>query len=627
MTILGPGPASSHEEEALGKVYDARLMKRLLSYLRPHRGVVAVATAVLLVVSALELVGPWLTKVAIDQCLPAGDRHGLLVVTLLYSGALVLSFVLSYAQTYLMQRTGQQVMFDLRMQIFRHQMGLSTAYFDRNPVGRLMTRLTTDVDVLNEMLTSGVVALFGDLVTLLGILGIMFWMNWRLALVACLVVPLLVWVTAWFRGGVRETYRMVRTRIARINTFLQENITGMSVVQIFNREEKNREQFDGLNRDHREAHLRSIFYYAVFYPLIELLSSVALALVVWYGGLRTLAPAGAPGALSMGALVAFIQYVRRFYRPIMDLSEKYNILQEAMTSSERIFRLLDTTDRIPAPERPAPWEGFSAGIEFRNVWFAYGGEDWVLKDVSFQVRRGETVAIVGATGSGKTTIISLLCRFYDVQKGQILVDGIDIRDLDPRELRRRIGLVLQDVFLFSGTIADNIRLGDAGIPPAAVEAAARHVNADPFIRALPQGYDSKLGERGSSLSVGQKQLLAFARALAHEPQVLVLDEATSSVDTETEVLIREALHRLLADRTSIVIAHRLSTIQDADRILVLHRGRIREEGSHRELLRLGGLYYKLYQLQYRDQEVEAGMASLPVDGLRPAGGAGQGRPA
>ena len=602
MSAPGIEPAV-HEDEVLGKAYDARLMKRLMGYLKPHRTAVILATIVLLLVSALELVGPWLTKIAIDSELPSGDRRGLLILTLLYFASLVLSFLFSYVQTYIMQKTGQKVMYEMRMQIFNHQMGLSTAYYDRNPVGRLITRLTTDVDVLNEMLTSGVVALFGDLVTLAGILAIMFWIDWRLAAAACLVLPVMVAVTLWFRAGVRETYRLVRTRIARINTYLQENITGMSVIQIFGRERKNLKEFDRLNDEHLDAHVQSIYYYAVFYPLIELISSVSLALVLWYGGLKTMVPPGAPGAITIGALVAFIQYVRRFYRPIMDLSEKYNILQAAMASSERIFKLLDTESSIPEPDRPATWSGFGREIEFRNVWFAYRGEDWVLKDVSFRVRRGETVAIVGATGSGKTTIISLLCRFYDVQKGQILVDGIDLRNLPTEALRRQIGLVLQDVFLFSGTIADNIRLGDRNITLGEVESAAKHVNADPFIRALPDGYESKIGERGASLSVGQKQLLAFARALAHQPNLLVLDEATSSIDTETEVLIQVALHRLLADRTSIVIAHRLSTIQDAHRIIVLHKGQIREVGNHKELLKLGGLYFKLYQLQYRDQEV------------------------
>lgn len=592
--------APDQDEEITGRAYDSRLMKRLLGYLRPHRGAVVLATVTLLAGSALELAGPWLTQRAIDEALPNHDARLLGWLTGAFLAALTLSFLLSYLQTWLMQKTGQQVMYALRQQIFRHQMGLSNAWFDRNPVGRLLTRLTSDVDVLNEMLTSGVVALFGDIVTLVGILGILFWMDWRLALVTCVVVPLLMWVTAWFRTGVRETYRQVRTRIARINTFLQENITGMSVVQIFNRQARHVGQFDRLNADHLDAHVRSIFYYAVFYPLIEVISSVSLALVLWYGGGRSLSH---HGTLTVGVLVAFLQYVRRFYRPIMDLSEKYNILQGAMASAERIFKLLDTDSSLPEATAPIPWPGLADRIEFQNVWFAYRGEEWVLRDVSFTVRRGESLALVGATGSGKTTIISLLCRFYDVQRGRILIDGIDIRALDLSELRRRIGLVLQDVFLFSGTIADNIRLGDAQIPAAAVESAARHVNAARFIDVLPDRYGTRLGERGASLSTGQKQLLAFARALAHEPEVLVLDEATSSVDTETEQLIQEALHRLLHDRTSIVIAHRLSTIQDADRILVLHKGRIREEGDHRRLLALGGLYFKLYQLQYRDQEI------------------------
>lgn len=580
-------------------------MGRLLSYLAPHRISVILATVVLLMTSALELIGPWLTQQAIDKAIPARDYDQLLFLTLAFFGALAGALLFTWFQTWIMQRVGQLVMYEMRRAIFRHQMGMSSSWFDRNPVGRMLTRLTTDVDVLNEMLTSGVVALFGDLVTLFGILGIMFWLDWRLTLVTLVVMPLLFLVTAWFRRGVRETYRLVRTRIARINTFLQENITGMSVVQIFGREAHRNRHFDRLNADHLDAHIQSIFYYAVFYPLIELVSAIALALVLWYGGIRLLGAPSDAAPMTLGVLVAFIQYVRRFYRPIMDLSEKYNILQAAMASAERIFRLLDTQDSIPSPERPAEWEGFRQSIEFRNVWFAYKDEDWILRDVSFTVRHGETVALVGATGGGKTTIISLLCRFYDIQKGSILIDGRDIRTLDIARLRKSIGLVLQDNFLFSGTIADNIRLGDTDISEEAVTEAIRHVNAADFIQAIPGGAAARLGERGASLSTGQKQLLAFARALAHEPQILVLDEATSSVDTETEQLIQVALHRLLAGRTSMVVAHRLSTIQDADRIMVLHKGQLREQGSHRELLKQGGLYYKLYQLQYKDQEVSA----------------------
>jgi ATP-binding cassette subfamily B multidrug efflux pump len=605
-----------HEEEALGKAYDARLMRRLLTYLRPHRGVVAISIVLLFATSLLELAGPFLTKIAIDRHIEAKHEAGLLGIALLYLATLALGLVLGYVEAYLMQKMGQEIMVRLRTQIFSHLERLHVGYFDRNPVGRLITRLTSDVEALNDLFTSGVVAIFGDLITLFGIMGVLLYLNWKLAVTAFAVLPLLFWLSLWFRNNVRENYRQVRIRLARINAFLQEAITGMSVLQIMNHEARSRREFNALNRDHTEAHLRSIFFYATFYPMVEILSSLALALVIWVGGGAII-----EHAFTLGGLVAFIQYVRRFYRPIEDLSEKYNILQGAMASSERIFQLLDTppavTDPgVPGPEPaglPAPADGVPL-IEFRNVWFAYKGEDWVLRDVSFRVNRGESIAFVGATGSGKTTTMSLILRFYDVQKGAVLVDGRDVREWPQSELRRRTALVLQDVFLFSGSVADNVRMGEEALSTEHIRAAARHVNADGFVSALPSGYDTPLGERGASLSTGQKQLLSFARALAQDPEILILDEATSNVDSETEVLIQDALGRLMRGRTSLVVAHRLSTVRNADRIVVLHKGQIREEGSHQELLHARGLYYKLYLLQYKDQEALAAGARAAASG-------------
>ncbi len=592
-----------HEDEVLGKAYDARLMKRLMRYLAPHRTAVALSILLLIGTSVLELAGPFLTKIAIDRYMKTGNEAGVVRMAALYFGALVAALGLGYAQIYIMQKVGQQIMVRLRAQIFAHLQKLHLAFFDRNPVGRLLTRLTSDVDALNEMFTSGVVAIFGDVITLLGIMGVLLYLDWHLALVAFAVLPLLFWLSLWFRNNVRSNYRQVRIRLARINSFLQEAITGMSVLQVMNHEDRSRREFDGLNRHHTEAHLESIFYYATFYPMVELLSSLALGLVIWVGGEQILS-----NAFTLGGLVAYIQYVRRFYRPIQDLSEKYNILQAAMAASERIFNLLDTPARINDPDRVEPGE--AAGeeppvIEFRNVWFAYQDEDWVLQDVSFSIRRGESVAFVGATGAGKTSLMSLLMRFYDVQKGTVLLDGRDIRLWRQQDLRRRASLVLQDVFLFSGSVAENVRLGDTGITDDEVRTAVRTVNAEGFVTRLPRGIDTQLGERGASLSTGQKQLLSFARALAHDPEILILDEATSNVDTETEILIQDALHRLLEGRTSLVVAHRLSTVRNVDRIVVMHKGRIREEGTHQELLKERGLYYKLYLLQYKDQEARA----------------------
>jgi ATP-binding cassette subfamily B protein len=611
-----------HEEEVLGKAYDARLMRRLLGYLRPYKLQVAIALVAIIAASVLQLAQPWLMKVAIDRYIATGDLEGLDRIALAFLAILLGSFALEYVQTWILQMTGQRIMFDMRMQIYEHLHRLDLKFFDKNPVGRLMTRVTSDVDVLNDMFTAGVVSVFGDVFTLAGIMIVLVTMDWRLALITFSVLPLIVLVTQWFRRNVRELYRVVRVRVARINAFLQEHITGMSTVQLFRREPRSFARFDEINRAHRDANVESIFYYAVFYPAIEIIGALASALIIWFGGLWTM-----QNTLTVGSLVAFLLYSQRFFRPISDMSEKFNILQAAMASSERIFKLLDTQATVQASrrvgsnalapgtsaaggsDRPGTVGGWTAEggrrtghIHFDHVWFAYNDEDYVLKDVTFEVRPGERVGIVGATGAGKSTIINLLLRFYDVNRGRITIDGTDIRWMPLEDLRRLFSLVLQDVHLFSGTIADNIRLGNSGITDEQVRAAAAAVHADGFIERLAGGYASPVAERGATLSVGQKQLLSFARALAFDPRILVLDEATSSVDTETELLIRDALHVLMAGRTTIAIAHRLSTIQDMDQILVLHKGELRESGSHQQLLARRGLYFKLYQLQYKDQE-------------------------
>jgi len=586
---------STSDDEILGKAYDGRLMRRLLGYLRPYWWQALVALAAIISNSALQLAPPYLMKLAIDRHIATGQLEGLGMIAAVYLAVLAVSFGLDYLQTWLMQMTGQRIMYDLRMQIYGRLQALDVRFFDRNPVGRLMTRVTSDVDVLNDLFTSGVVSIFGDVFTLVGIMVVLLVMDWHLALVAFAVLPLIVVVTQWFRRNVRESYRTVRTWIARINAFLQENITGMSTVQLFRREAMNFGRFDEINAKHRDANIDSIFYYAVFYPAIEIVGSVSTSLILWYGGLRVIG-----GSLTLGALVAFLQYSWRFFRPISDMSEKFNILQSAMASSERIFKLLDEPVTIESPPAPARRDPSRAPhIEFDHVWFAYNGDDYVLRDVSFEVLPGQRLGIVGATGSGKTTIINLLMRFYDVSKGRILVDGTDIRELGLEDVRALYALVLQDVHLFSGSIADNIRLGQP-LGRDQVEAAATAVRARRFIDQLPAGFDTVLGERGATLSVGQRQLLSFARALAFDRPVLVLDEATSSVDTETEIVIREALDVLMRGRTTVAIAHRLSTIQDMDRILVLHKGVLRETGTHQELLAARGIYYKLYQLQFRE---------------------------
>ena len=615
------------EEEALGKAYDARLMRRLLGYLRPYRGRVALAVLMLIAASGLALVGPWLTMRAIDYAIPNRDFGQIRLLALLFLGSLALSGVLEYARTILTTWIGQNVMLDLRREIFGHLQRLRLAYFDRNPVGRLMTRVTSDVEVLNEMFTSGVVTIFGDVFTVAFIMVAMLAMDWRLALVTFSVLPLVFIAALLFRRKVREAYRDIRVRLARINAYLQERITGVRVVQLFRQEAGSRRWFAEVNDDHLEAHLRSIVYYAIFFPVIELLASTAMALILWYGGGQALA-----GTLTIGVIAAFLQYARRFFRPIQDLSEKYNILQGAMASSERIFRLLDEPPGIEDAPRPVSLPQPVRGrIEFEDVWFRYlspeedaagvttptlataaaweGAEGradadapddgWVLRGVSFVAEPGRRVAVVGATGAGKTTLFSLLMRFYEPQRGRVTLDGVDIREVPLAELRRAMGMVLQDVYLFSGTAADNIALDREGIGVGEVRAAAERVGVDRHLARLPQAYDEPLGERGGILSVGERQLVSFARALAGDPPILLLDEATSSVDSEIEGQIQTALERLMRGRTSLVIAHRLSTIQGADSILVLHHGRITESGTHAALLDRGGTYAQLHRLQFR----------------------------
>jgi ATP-binding cassette, subfamily B, multidrug efflux pump len=614
-----------HEEEALGKAYDSHLLKRLLEYLRPYRWRVILALAFVAIVTPLELAPPKLFQIAIDKYLVPGMRHqivessawrGVGIISVVFFAVLVFDFLAQYIQIRIMQAVGQQTMYDMRTAIFRHIQRLPMSYFDRNPVGRLITRVTTDVDALNELFAAGVVTMINDFFLLAVLAAWLFSIDHKLAFDALAVLPFILVVTYFFRKYVRDANRRIRTAVASINAYLQEYISGMSVVQLFNREEKARVEFNRRNKDNMLAWRDAILAFALFYPAVEILSVFATALIYWSGGNRVL-----DGTLSLGVLTAFTMYATRFFRPIQDLSEKFNILQSAITASERIFKLLDEQAHIGSPADAIRLDAPRGEIEFRNVWFSYADksepteDDWVLRDVSFHVAPGQTIAIVGHTGAGKTTIISLLLRFYDVQRGQILLDGVDIRRINIQDLRRMFGIVLQDPFLFSGTIESNIRLGSVGIDRASVLRACEEIGLSDFITALPEGVASAVNERGSTLSVGQRQLINFARALAHNPRFLILDEATSSVDTKTEFQIREALNRLLSGRTALVIAHRLSTIQHADRILVFHKGRLREQGAHQELLAQRGIYYRLYQLQYKEQELhlpDAPVAPVPA---------------
>jgi ATP-binding cassette, subfamily B, multidrug efflux pump len=655
-----PAKKPAHDDDVAGKVYDRHLMGRLLTYLRPYK-VQAILSALSIIFKAgSDVMGPFLVSIAVDVYMtgkpPAHlswlPRHlspqpitGITQIGLLYLGALLVTYLLEFLQTYTMQWTGQKIMFDLRSQIFRHLQRMSPAFFDHNPVGRLVTRVTSDVDALNEMFTSGVLAIFEDVFVLTFIVVIMLRMSWPLALLAISVIPIILYVTRIFRRHVRDSYRRQRHATARINSFTQEYVSGMSVVQLFNRERRAFNDFSSVNAENKKAWTDAIFAYALYYPIVEFLSSTAIALVLWFGGDAVLRNAGYPnglrnsifGTVTLGVLIAFIQYAQRFFRPIQDLSDKYNILQAAMAASERVFKLLDTEPTIVSPAHPVAGDG-SGRVEFRNVWFTYQKLDaaqetriatatdedlrtfadieWILRGVSFVIEPDETAAIVGHTGAGKTTITSLMMRFYDIQRGSILIDGVDVREQEMKKLRQRFGVVLQDPFLFSGTISDNVRLGSKWITDERLQRACDEVNVGDFIRTLPQQFDEPVRERGATLSTGQKQLISFARALAHDPGILILDEATSSVDTDTELRVRLALSRMITGRTSILIAHRLSTIQRADTILVMHKGQLREKGTHQQLLTKRGLYWKLYQLQYRDQELGTGTdASAPLESL------------
>lgn len=588
-------PDENEQEEVLGKAYDARLMKRLIKYLRPYFKWVVIAIVLTVGVAMMSTVRPYLTKIAIDEYIVNKDSAGLNVIILILLSTLILQGLLQYTMTYLTQWIGQKTIFDLRMELFAHIQKLSMSFFDKNPVGRLVTRLTNDIEVLNEMFSSGIVMVFADIFIIGGILFFMFSLSWQLTLIALSVVIPLIYATVIFRRKVRSAFRDVRFYLAKMNSFLQEHISGILVVKIFSKEKRTLDEFKTINYDHTKANKRSVLYYSIFFPVVELIGALSGALIIWYGGGEAI-----KGALTIGILISFIQYSEMFFRPIRDLSEKYNIMQTAMASSERIFRLLDRKAVINDPEKPMLPGNINGIIEFKNIWFAYIKQDYVLKDISFKINKGEKIAFVGATGAGKSSLMNLLCRFYDAQKGEITVDGINIKDLKQSDLRKNIGLVIQDIFLFSDSIANNISLNNSEINETRIKDAANAIGINSFISRLPLGYGQNVKERGVTLSQGERQLITFARALAYDPKILILDEATSSVDTHSEILIQNAIDKLMEGRTSIIIAHRLSTIQKCDKIIVMHKGEIRESGTHQELLELGGIYSKLYQLQYKD---------------------------
>ncbi len=587
-----------HEEEALGKQLDSKLFKRLIVYFKPYKWYVILAVLLTVLISALAAVRPRLTPIAIDDKIANKDFGGLQIIVIILLGTLIIQGAIQYGMAYLTSWIGQKIIFDMRQKLYKHILSLNLKFFDNTPIGRLVTRVTSDIEVLYEVFSSGLVTAFGDILTIVWILYFMFSLDYQLALITLSVLPVLIIATSIFRRKVRESYRKIRVLVASMNSYIQEHISGISVVQYFVREKKTREEFAKINLAHTNENKKSITYYATFFPVIELLGAISVGLIIWYGGGEVIQK-----SISIGVIISFIQYTEMFFRPIRDLSEKYNILQTAMASSERIFQLLDTEPQVLDKEKPKGLKEIKGNIEFRNVWFAYNDEDYVLKNINFKIREGERVAFVGATGAGKSTIINLISRFYDVSKGEILIDGTDVRDYRQQDLRKNIGVVLQDVFLFSGNIGKNISLGDKNITEEKIYEAVKNTGLSDFINSLPEKINHPVNERGTTLSVGQKQLISFARALAYNPKVLILDEATSSVDTETEILIQEAIQKLISGRTSIIIAHRLSTIQSCDNIIVLHKGEIKESGTHQELIEKGGLYYKLYQLQYKDEIV------------------------
>lgn len=594
------------DDEILGKAYDSKLMKRLLKYVKPYKKYLIFAILMNIVVAGLGPLRPVLIKIAVDKSIANKDLHSLTIITIILFSTLVLQAIIQYVLTYFTQLMGQKIIYDLRVEVFSHVQKLALKFFDKTPIGRIVTRVTNDIEALNELFASGIVMVFSDIFIIVWIFIFMFSMSFNLALITIAVLPILIYATFLFRKKVRDVYRDVRFYLARLNSYMQEHITGISIIQLFNKQKSEISNFKKINADHKKANIDSIFYYAVFFPTVEILSSLAIALIIWYGGGKII-----QGSITIGVLFAFIQFTEMFFRPIRDLSEKYNIMQTAMASSERIFKLLDNETIINNPVEPKKLDKLRGEIEFRNVSFAYNPGEYVLKNVSFKMEPGQSIAIVGATGAGKTSIINLLSRFYEIQEGNILIDGIDIKDISKHELRKIMSVVLQDVYLFSGSIKTNISLNSNDITEEEIREAALVVGADKFIMEMPQQYNEEVKEKGATLSVGQKQLISFSRALANDPQILILDEATSSVDTKTEILIQKAIKKLLVGRTSIIIAHRLSTIQSADKIIVMHKGEIREVGTHQELLAKRGIYYKLYQLQYKDQEI-----LLPIQNRR-----------